>query len=302
MEHTVLETLLYCPVCGGSTFVPSLSARDHTASKEVFRLVDCSSCGARITNPRPDQQSIAAYYNSPDYISHSNKAGTHQDKLYQLARKNAVRTKHALIRRLRPNGRLLDVGCGTGEFLGYMKSRGYLTQGIEVDGGARRQAVTNHALDVVPHLEAIPSQEQFQVATMWHVLEHVADPSRTLKKIYSLLSDRGFLVIAVPDRESWDAEHYGSDWAAYDVPRHLSHFRRADIHKLLHDHGFTTLRSAPMWLDAPYIAMLSQRYRGSGPFAALITGALIGLWSNAKACLGNRPTSSTLYIAQKQEP
>lgn len=302
MEHTVLETLLFCPVCGASAFVPALSARDQTVSREVFQLVDCTSCGNRITNPRPDQHSIGTYYNSPDYISHANSSESLQDGLYQLARKYALHTKYTLIRNVRKSGRLLDIGCGTGEFLGYMRSRGYLTQGVEVDPGARRQAVKNHALDVIPYMEAIPSQEQFQVVTMWHVLEHVSDPGRTLKKIYSLLSDGGFLVVAVPDRGSWDAAHYASDWAAYDVPRHLNHFRGADVQKLLHDHGFTTLRTAPMWMDAPYIAMLSQRYRGNRPLAALVAGAAIGLWSNAHAFFGSRPTSSTLYIAQKQEP
>jgi SAM-dependent methyltransferase len=302
VEHTVLETLVSCPLCSGSPLSPALSVLDHTVSKEVFHLVDCPSCGARTTNPRPDQHSISAYYNSPDYISHTNTAQSLQDRLYQLARKNALRTKHKLIHRIRPNGRLLDIGCGTGEFLGYMKSRGYLTQGIEVDLRARKQAIANHNLDVVPNLDALPAQEQFQVVTMWHVLEHVPDPKRTLKKIYSLLADRGLLVIAVPDRDSWDAEHYGPDWAAYDVPRHLNHFRRADVHKLLHEHGFSMIRTAPMWLDAPYIAMLSQRYRGNGTLTALIVGTLLGLWSNALALLGSRPTSSTLYIAEKQEP
>jgi hypothetical protein len=163
-------------------------------------------------------------------------------------------------------------------------------------------AIANHAIEVLPVIDAVPAHEQFHVITMWHVLEHVPDPRRTLKKLYSLLADRSFLIIAVPDHESWDAQHYGKDWAAYDVPRHLLHFRRQDIRTLLQEHGFTLLKVRSMWMDALYIAMLSQRYRGSGAVMALVLGGLLGSWSNLVALLGDRPTSSTLYIAQKREP
>ncbi len=271
-------------------------------SGETFDVVDCTSCGARFTNPRPDPQSIGAYYSSPDYISHSNASKTLQDRLYQFARQWALRNKHAVLAKHRINGRVLDIGCGTGEFLGYLKSRGYLVQGVEPDLGAREQAIANHALDVVPNLDSIPSNEQLQVVTMWHVLEHVPDSRKTLKKVYSILADRGVLLIAVPDHQSWDAQHYGADWAAYDVPRHLNHFRQADLKRLLHEHGFVVLEIRRMWMDAPYIAMLSERYRGKGPLLALLVGLLLGAWSNLKALLDHRPTSSTLYIAQKQEP
>lgn len=302
MEHTVLETPDGCPICGGGGRHEALSAQDHTVSHEAFTLVDCLTCGCRYTAPRPDQHSIGAYYSSPDYISHSNTSRSLQDRLYKIARRWALRSKHAIVYACRPEGRVLDLGCGTGEFLGYLRSRGYLVQGVEPDLGAREMAIANHAIEVLPVIDALPAQEQFQVITMWHVLEHVPDPRRTLKKLYSLLADRGFLLIAVPDHESWDAQHYGKDWAAYDVPRHLLHFRRQDIRTLLQEHGFNLLKVRPMWMDALYIAMLSQRYRGSGAVMALVLGGLLGSWSNLVALLGDRPTSSTLYIAQKREP
>ena len=115
----------------------------------------------------------------------------------------------------------------------------------------------------------------------------------------SLTADDGLLVIAVPDRESWDAEHYGSDWAAYDVPRHFSHFRCSDIHRLVTAHGFEPLAVRPMWLDAPYIALLSERYRGHGPVMALLRGVLFGTWSNLVSAVSDRPTSSSLYLFRK---
>ncbi|MBL8001980.1 MAG: class I SAM-dependent methyltransferase [Flavobacteriales bacterium] len=302
MEHTVLESITSCAICGASPLQPVLRARDHTVSQETFTIAECPDCKAWFTNPRPDQNSIGSYYRSNSYISHTNASATFQDKLYQVVRRRALEAKRKLISRYRPNGRLLDVGCGTGQFIGHMKAHGYLVTGVEPDTGARGQAIADQAAEVLPNLDQIPSAEQFHVVTMWHVLEHVPDLRRTLKKLYSVMADRGFLFIAVPDRESWDATHYGSDWAALDVPRHLNHLRRSDMNRLFQEHGFALKAVRPMWFDAPYISMLTEQHRGAGPITALLKGTLVGAWSNLLALASDRPTSSSLYIAQKQEP
>ena len=115
------------------------------------------------------------------------------------------------------------------------------------------------------------------------------------------MANKGVLIIAVPDRSSWDAQHYGPHWAAWDVPRHLSHFRQKDIHTLLLEHGFTLLETKRMWMDAYYIAMLSEQYKGLGKLSSLIKGFAMGKWSNFLSLINGRPTSSTLYIAKKLE-
>lgn len=303
MEHpSILEHLIHCQRCGNPTLTPTLNVRDHSISGEAFQLTDCTACGFRSTNPRPGPNEIGRYYESEDYISHTNASTSLKDRLYQMARKRALKNKYALIHKYQPQGRVLDIGCGTGQFLGYLASRGYLVQGVEPSDKARAQAIADHAVSVVPTIEQVPSQENLQVITMWHVLEHVPDPKATFKKLYALLADRGLLVIAVPDRESWDAHHYGTNWAAYDVPRHLSHFRREDVSWFLQAHGFELVSIRPMWMDAPYIALLSEQYQGASTPVALIKGILIGLWSNLHALFGGRPTSSSLYVARKREP
>jgi 2-polyprenyl-3-methyl-5-hydroxy-6-metoxy-1,4-benzoquinol methylase len=302
VEHTVLETLKACSICGGTPLHRALEVTDHTVSHERFTIAECPDCQAWFTSPRPDEKSIGAYYASDKYISHTNAGRSLQDRLYQLVRRQALRGKRKLISHYRSNGKLLDVGCGTGQFLGHMKTHGYLVTGMEPDIGARQNAIADHAIEVLPTLEAIPSAEQFQVVTMWHVLEHVPDLRRTLKKLYSVMADRGHLFIAVPDRESWDAAYYSSNWAAYDVPRHLNHLRKKDLERLLHEHGFSLLKVERMWFDAPYIALLSEQYQGASMPIALLKGAAIGAWSNLRSLISGRPTSSSLYIAQKQEP
>lgn len=294
-----MHDLSTCPRCGNTAFQHHLHVTDHHHTQESFEIKTCSNCQLAATTPRPAPGQISHYYSTDNYISHTNNSQNLQDRLYQWARRSAIRKKHRLIARHAGHGHLLDIGCGTGEFLSYLKSRGYQPQGVEPNQSAREQAIANHELPVVPDLESIPPHEQFQIVTLWHVLEHLYDPSRTLKQIHARSKNDALLVIAVPDRESWDAQHYGAAWAAYDVPRHLFHFRRSDIRDMLQQHGFRLLRVTPMWLDAPYVSLLSERYLGRAPITALILGACIGLWSNIRSCTSSKPTSSTLYIAQK---
>jgi SAM-dependent methyltransferase len=294
-----METVAKCPLCGGGESRPHLSVTDHTVSKKQFELRTCATCGFCITNPRPAPNSIGAFYASTDYISHTNTARNLQERLYQWVRKRAIKSKHALIRKYHSNGRVLDYGCGTGHFLGYLKTKGYLTTGVEPSASARQLCHDLHHLDVVAELDRVPAQEQFQIITLWHVLEHVHDVRDTLKKLHARAAKGALLVIAVPDRDSWDAQHYGAQWAAYDVPRHLSHFRRQDLTRFLREHGFDAFATKPMWFDAPYVSMLSERYKGAGAGAALAKGALLGTLSNLVAATTPRPTSSTLYLARK---
>ena len=295
--HT--ETLENCPICGGGDFVPFLLATDHTVSKESFNLTTCAACGFCVTNPRPTQSTIGKYYESKNYISHTNATNSLQDRTYQLVRKRAIRTKHKQIAQFKPQGTILDMGCGTGEFLAYLRGKGYTVRGIEPNLAAREQAISNHALDVVPDIDRIPPSEQFQTITLWHVLEHVYDVKDTLKKLHARMPTGGLLVIAVPDRESWDAQHYGANWAAYDVPRHLSHFRRRDIGQLLSDQGFQLVKTRRMWFDAAYVSILSERNGGTSQWAAMLKGVLMGITSNIVAVLSSRPASSSLYFARK---
>lgn len=297
-----MEVLSSCPICRSSDVKNALPVPDYLLTQEVFQVVECSSCGYAFTNPRPDQRHIGRYYQSDDYISHTNSRKGLQDALYQLARKWALGTKYKLVHSYQREGQVLDIGCGTGEFLSHLMSRGYLVEGVEPDLKAREQAIANHGIAVVPSLEKVANKEYYQVITMWHVLEHVPDARATFKKLFALLAARGILIIAVPDRDSWDNQHYGTRWAAWDVPRHLSHFRRKDIHRLLQEHGFELLATKKMWLDAFYIGILSERYKGAGTLAALIKGIWYGGLSNLQSALGKRPTSSSLFVARKTEP
>lgn len=252
-----------------------------------------------MTFPQPKGPSMGRYYASSEYLSHESAGKSLTAAIYRTVRSARLATKHKLIRGFAPSGRLLDVGCGTGELIAFLATKGYAVEGVEPGSKASARAKQNHLLKVSPSLEDIPLQEQFQCITLWHVLEHLPDLQGSFRRLNALLAPNGYLFVAVPDRSSWDAQHYGPYWAAWDVPRHLWHFRQRDVHQLLQAHGFTLVRTNRMWLDAYYIALLSEQYRGTPKWLRWVLATLIGTLSNLCAWIQNRPSSSTLYIAQK---
>ena len=221
-----MEEIKNCPNCTNQVFKPFLICKDFTVSKEVFNLSSCTNCGFVFTNPRPNSKEIGKYYESKDYISHSNTKEGIINKIYHFVKTRAHRKKIKLITDLNPPDKtLLDIGCGTGDFLGKSKESGWQVIGIEPNKEARELAINNYSSTVYDEsgLQLINNQS-FSIITMWHVLEHVHELNNRISEIHNFLKNGGYAVIAVPNYTAWDAKHYEQYWAAYDVPRHLYHF------------------------------------------------------------------------------
>lgn len=290
---------LSCICCGHSPMVPVLLVKDHSVSGEPFNIWGCNSCGFRLTANAPDALNIAPYYVSEEYISHTNTNRGLINQLYQWARVFTLRQKKKLITTTtcRSTGNLLEVGAGTGYFAETMLKAGWNITALEPDAGAREIARQRAGLDLLPsvQLSELPSTH-FDVITLWHVLEHVHDLSGYLNNFHRLLRKEGYLIIAVPNYTSPDAQHYGVNWAAYDVPRHLYHFSPDSMRKLLASHQFELVGIRPMWLDAFYVSLLSEKYAGNKN--NFISGFIQGAISNLKAMLKGKNTSSLIYIAR----
>lgn len=294
-----METLEQCPLCVSPDVSTSLRVIDHHLTQEIFTVASCSSCGFAFTNPRPSAQELGHYYASANYISHSNRQRGLVASLYYFARSIALRSKYHTITRLTGGKSLLDYGCGAGAFLAHMRARGYSVEGVEPGAEARILASQTASCTVHTSLDDI-GPRQYDVITLWHVLEHVSDPSETLHRLKQLLSPTGVLLIAVPDLSSWDAQHYGPFWAALDVPRHLSHFRPLDLHLLAQNQELQLAATHRQWFDAVYISLLSERYSGHGAAVSLFLGVAKGCWSNLFALFTGRSTSSTLFVLKSR--
>jgi 2-polyprenyl-3-methyl-5-hydroxy-6-metoxy-1,4-benzoquinol methylase len=293
-----MEQINNCPVCQNSTFEKYLEVQDYTVSQEKFQIVACKSCGFKFTNPRPDQNEIGEYYKAESYISHTNTSKGLIAKIYQLVRKFTLKDKINLINSLYPQkGKVLDIGCGTGMFLNEARENGWIVNGIEPDSGARQIAEEINKTTIKTEILSSFQSEQFEIITMWHVLEHVHLLNDTVDWLKERLSENGALIIAVPNHKSKDAEIYQAHWAAYDVPRHLYHFSQKSIKQLFEQKGFHLEKTLPMKFDSFYVSMLSTKYQ-TGKINYL-KAFLDGLKSNLSAVDNKRNYSSLIYVFKK---
>ncbi|WP_297696198.1 class I SAM-dependent methyltransferase [uncultured Eudoraea sp.] len=270
-----------------------LKTKDYSVSGEEFELILDTELNMLRTYPEP--KNLDSYYNSEHYISHSDSANSLVEKLYQYIKKYNLKRKVSLINKYTDSDKtLLDVGAGTGAFLKSAKQNGWETYGIEPSQKARDLALKK-GLKLKENLDLL-DKRGFQVITLWHVLEHLTDLELQIEKITSLLNNDGTLIIAVPNFKSYDAKYYKEYWAAYDVPRHLSHFSQFSISKLFAKSGMKLVKVKPLIFDSFYVSLLSEKYQhGKGNF---LRAFLIGLISNIRAWK-TKEYSSLLYILKR---
>lgn len=289
-----------CPLCKSENSVHHALCRDHLLSREEFELVRCSACGFIFTQDHPDGKKSSKYYESDDYISHNDRATGFSNVLYRFSRRIMLRNKKCLISKITglKTGTLLDIGSGTGYFLSEMKNAGWNVRGIEINDKARDFSISNFGLEVLDQGSSDNLEPgSFNCITLWHVLEHFQDPFSYASGIKKLLKPEGICIVALPNCSSYDAVHYGNYWAAYDVPRHLWHFMPGTFKMFSEKAGFnvTGIRALP--LDAFYISILSEKYKGSRfPF---LSGMFKGLWFTAMSWFRKDRSSSLIYLLKQ---
>jgi len=287
-----------CPVCNGKKLDSKLEVKDYTSSKKCFTIVSCETCDFTFTNPRPIDEKLGDYYKSEMYISHTNNKAGFFNWLYQTIRSYAVISKVNLLKKISKAGVHLDIGCGTGEFLNACENAGFTTKGIEPSEIARKQAIKNFKLDVSKNVDLAQfDKNSINSISMWHVLEHVPNLSKTISEFYRIVKLDGKIIIAVPNHKSWDANYYKGYWAAWDVPIHLWHFSQNTIELLFKNHGFKLLKTKPMIFDSFYVSLLSEEFKyGKKNF---IKSFLIGLYANIFAIISSKGHSSTVYVFER---
>jgi 2-polyprenyl-3-methyl-5-hydroxy-6-metoxy-1,4-benzoquinol methylase len=269
-----------------------ITVKDHSVSRETFQLLLDEELQLLKTHPQPALADLGKYYESDDYISHTDGKRSLFEKLYHTVKQKALRDKIKLAQKFQPaKGEILDIGAGTGDFLVVAKRDGWNITGIEPSRKAKDIAKSKGVV-FAEDLASIPSYSK-DVITMWHVLEHVPDVEAQIAELKRILKPSGTLIIAVPNYKSHDAQYYKEFWAAYDVPRHLWHFSKTSIQKLFAAQQMDLIKTLPMKFDSFYVSLLSEKYKtGKMNF---IAGFWRGLQSNMKAGSSGE-FSSHIYV------
>ena len=269
-----------------------LTVKDYSVSQEIFDLYYDEELDMLITDPQPSLENLGKYYESVDYISHTDSKRSLFEKCYHFIKSIALKNKLNLVNSLQPSqGSILDIGAGTGDFLSVVKENGWNTIGVEPSEKAKAIA-KRKGVSFVEQTSALENNS-FDIITMWHVLEHVPNLDNQLKELKRLLKPNGNLIIAVPNFKSFDAKHYGNFWAAYDVPIHFWHFSKTAIKRLFAKEDMELVQVLPMKFDSFYVSLLSEKYKtGKMNF---IKAFFIGLQSNWKA-KKNFEYSSHIYV------
>nr|WP_294773552.1 class I SAM-dependent methyltransferase [uncultured Flavobacterium sp.] len=269
--------------------------RDYSVSKEIFELHHNPEYDILITFPKPSLDKLPSYYESDDYISHTDGKRSLFERAYHFIKGIALKNKLKLINAQSTKGKLLDVGAGTGDFLVVAQNDGWQITGIEPSAKANGIAI-NKGVTFAENLTALESHS-FDVITMWHVLEHVPNLDEYLTELKRLIKPTGTIIIAVPNFKSFDANFYGKYWAAYDVPRHIWHFSKTAIEKLFAEKEMKLVEVLPMKFDSFYVSLLSEKYK-SGKMN-FIRAFFVGWKSNLNG-KKTKEYSSHIYIIKNQ--
>lgn len=220
-----------CPVCRCAE-----ARRELAVDGLAAEVVVCGECGLGWLHPQPSTAEIQTFY-PPDYYGRTGRKFIGLVEFF--VRFVSRRRVRFLSRHIPTGGRVLDVGCGRGTLLGELADLGFEAHGFEISHTAAEGADPRVEIRVAENLSAADyPAAAFDQVIVWHVLEHVADPRGTLAEIRRLLKPGGELIVAVPNFSSLQGRWTGAAWFHLDLPRHLYHFSRTSLRRLLTDAGF----------------------------------------------------------------
>ena len=162
-----------CPVCNSTESKVHLESKNFRINMKPFTVKECTSCTMRYTSPLPAENEIGEYYASENYISHTGTKKGLINTLFHMVRFITIRSKFRLISKVGNGKKLLDVGAGNGVFLNFVNKKGWDVNGVELDDTSRAHIEETLGKKIATTVNDNEEKEEYDVITMWHVLEHV---------------------------------------------------------------------------------------------------------------------------------
>jgi 2-polyprenyl-3-methyl-5-hydroxy-6-metoxy-1,4-benzoquinol methylase len=217
--------------------VHNASIEREGRSYDVYR---CPQCGLGTTRPFPERQELERLYSSENYRAHKRRFVFPIEWFVRWSRNRRFKR----VKKFSSRGRVLDIGCGRGLVLSMAESEGWEACGLEFSDESAAYARNELGLDVRTGniKDAGFPDDDFDVVTIWHVLEHMEDPVGTIKECYRVLKPGGLLLISLPNMRSLQSVMTGRHWFHLDVPYHLYHFTTESLKQLLNSHSFKVMK------------------------------------------------------------
>ncbi|MGG4500830.1 methyltransferase domain-containing protein [Paenibacillus polymyxa] len=243
------EIMKNCPVCSGSNFSQLYSIQGHDGFET--NLHRCAECCTVFMNPQPTEGYLDWFYNNVYYSNeHRTKMGWSTD-LEQItpgllavleARMDLVETY--VDQTKYPRGKLLDLGCSTGNFVLEAQLRYWDVKGVEISEKAAQIGRLKHGLNVITGSldEHLFDKESFDVVTAFDVLEHIPNPHHFMENINRILKTGGLFIANTPNVSSTASYHSGSNWRHLDPPLHVILYDHISLRILMRMHNFKILK------------------------------------------------------------
>lgn len=237
-----------CSVCGSSNYgllyqIPDINLGTTT---DIFNYVKCGNCGFVFQNPQLTPEELSKYY--PD--TYSCYQSIDRDSTKSLVNRELVnfgfRKRWNFIISEFSSGKLLDIGCATGNFLYYgINNKNWDLFGLDINNRAVEIAKSRGLKAFQGSITDHPfNNNEFDVITLWDVLEHLHNPRESLFKIKNILRDGGIIIIRIPRMDSWDYGVFHQYWHGFEAPRHLSVFSKQTITRMLEEMGLKIIRTS----------------------------------------------------------
>jgi len=263
--------------------------KDYLVTGEKFKVYLDQNNVIGKTYPVPQKEEMDKYYESEVYYPHSLNKKNLLTFLYTITRRYMHLKRLTWMRGYLENGTsVLDYGCGSGDFVKYLRSKSIDAYGYEPNYNFCEQ-------DFLTNQEGW-TNKKYEVIVLWHVLEHIHNPFDLIQSLKKRLNKNGKIFIAIPNFKSFDSKYYGKYWAGYDTPRHLWHFSRKGIGLMAKENNFKILKVKSLHLDSIYVSCLSEKYKRS--HFPLLIGIIIGCISILKS-LFTKESSSFLFVLKK---